>query len=236
MRRALLLALALCGGGRAIGFSLAPTVLEIDPDRRLTAETRLVNTDTAALTFTVEVLKWENVDGQDVYTPTRDVLVNPERFTLAPLGKQVIRVGLQKRVGSGELTYRVFIRQQPGTDAPAAGDPGVDGAAPSFKTLLNISLPIYAASASSAPKLVYTPVVQGDALHLTIHNAGTRHFTFRQLSIVSETGLSFGLPSKALLAGGSVTLLLPGFAGARQLKMTSYDAQGQALYDQLTLP
>lgn len=236
MRRALaLLALVAAGVARAVTFSLAPTVLEIDPDRRTTAETRLVNADTTALTFTVEVMRWENVNGQDVYTPTRDVLVNPARFTLAPLGKQVIRVGLQKRVGAGELTYRVFIRQQPGT-GPAAAAAGGDGAASSFGTLLNISLPIYAAPASAAPKLVYTPVVQGNDLRLNIQNAGNRHFTFRQLTVVSDTGQTFVLPSKALLTGAQATLLLPGFAGARLLKMTTHDAQGQALYDELRLP
>lgn len=239
------------GAAQAVAFSLAPTVLDIDPDRRMTAETRLVNVERVPLTFTAEVMKWENIDGQDVYTPTRDVLVNPTRFTLAPFGKQVIRVGLQKRVGARELTYRLFLRQQPGSQLPATQSPDVQASAaptstaqsgePSssaatLSTLLNISLPIYAAPASSAPELVYTPQVQGSDLQLTVRNTGTRHFTFRQFSIESDTGQTFKLTSQAVLAGSSATWLLPRFAGARLLKMTTYDAQGQALYDELRLP
>lgn len=246
MRRVLLLWPLLClaglgGAARAAGFSLAPTVLEIDPDRRMTVETRLTNIENAPLTFTVEVMRWENVNGQDVYTPTRDVLVNPARFTLAPLGKQVIRVGLQKRVGAAELTYRVFLRQQP-SGAGAAPQPAApsstpaDGSAANIQTLLNISLPVYAAPASAAPKLVYTPAVKGTDLELGIQNAGNRHFTFRQLSIVSDTGQTFTLASKAVLPGSAVTLRLPGFAGAKLLRMTTYDPQGKELYDELRLP
>lgn len=234
MRRWLMLAAASCCAARAVAFSLAPTVLEIDPARRLTAETRLVNVEDTALVFTVEVMKWENVNGQDQYTPTRDVLVNPARFTLDPLGKQVIRVGVQKRAGSSELTYRVFIRQVPPTAADAATTG--DAASAAIRNLLNISVPVYVAPAGAAPKLTYASAVQGQNLQLTVQNTGTRHYTYRNLQIVSDTGKTFTLASKAVLAGATFTMLLPGFAGAKVLKLTSYDAAGKPLYDQVAVP
>ena len=234
----LLCSTALGSVAEAFNFSLSPTVLEIDPARRTTAETRLVNVENVPLTFSAEVMKWENLNGQDVYTPTRDVLVNPTRFTLTPLGKQVIRVGLLKKVEGQELTYRLFLRQQPdaapGSDAASGADG--DGAAASMKTLLNISLPIYGAPASAAPKLQYTATPQGQDMQLNVQDVGNRHFTYRQLSIVSDTGKTFTLVSKAVLAGSSLELTLPGFADAKMLKFTSYDAQGQPINEQLTLP
>ena len=46
-----------------------------------------------------EVMLWEQVDGEDRLTPTRDLLVSPAVFTLPPNGSQLVRVALRSAAG-----------------------------------------------------------------------------------------------------------------------------------------
>ncbi len=105
------LALSLSFSPLALAQSLivSPTAYNINPANSNTAQVRFENRSDDSVQFRVEVMQWTQVNGQNIYSPTRDVVANPTNFTLAPQQAQVVRVGVLKRVGSDELTYRVFL-------------------------------------------------------------------------------------------------------------------------------
>lgn len=224
---AALLALALPGAG-AQRFSVLPVVLDVNPERSLTTQTTFTNLDRLPMSFTVEVFEWTSRGGQDVLTPTSDVLVNPASFTLAPDGKQVIRVGVRRKPGDRELTYRVFIRQTPPETAAGSGT--------NVTVLLNLSLPVYIASPSAAPKVGYGVRRSGDDLALLVTNDGTRHLTYRDL-VVRAGERVVRVESKAVLAGGTFELPLPGWGDlAGELSVTYRDASDKEVAARVPVP
>ena len=213
-------------------FSVLPVVLDVNPERSLTTQTTFTNLDRVPMSFTVEVFEWTSQDGQDVLTPTPDVLVNPASFTLAPEGKQVIRLGVRRKPGERELTYRVFIRQ-----APPAGDAAAPQASGTNVTvLLNLSLPVYIAAPSAAPQVSYAVRRDGNDLALSVTNAGTRHLTYRDL-VVRAGERAVRVDSKAVLAGGSFLLPLTGWGDwTGELTVTYRTASDEEVVTRVPVP
>lgn len=81
------------------------------------------------------IVRWMQRDGQDVYEPTRDILVNPPIFTLAPNAVQIARFGLKIAPGEKEQTYRLFLQEIPKEPQTKQN----------VTTILRISIPIFVA-------------------------------------------------------------------------------------------
>ena len=63
-----------------------------------------------ALSLQVQVFAWIRLDGKDVYTPTRDLLVSPPIVTIAPKSEQIIRAALRRPAdATQELAYRIYL-------------------------------------------------------------------------------------------------------------------------------
>lgn len=101
---------------------ISPTSVELDATRKV--ETISVsNPGTSALAFEVTVKRWRlDADGQwllDDISGATNLVVHPLSFRVAPGKVQLIRVGTSGPEPGPEQAYRVFIREQPPTDAPA---------------------------------------------------------------------------------------------------------------------
>ena len=67
----------------------------------------------------LEVLNWSKEDGEDVFTPTRELIVNPPIFTIPAGSSQLLRVGLRSTPDAQrELTYRIFVQELPPPPSP----------------------------------------------------------------------------------------------------------------------
>lgn len=87
----------------------------------------------------VDAVSWTQADGRDRYEPTRDLLVNPPLFTVAPGQSQILRVGLRRPAPADrEVAYRLFLREVPPA-APASSA----GAGNGVRVLLELRLPVY---------------------------------------------------------------------------------------------
>jgi fimbrial chaperone protein len=197
--------LGLCGWAGAQSFSLTPTAFNINPERTNTAQVRLQNQTLQPLQFRVEVMKWSMDGGQAAYVPTRDVVVNPPTFQLGPQGAQVIRVGVLKKAGADEMTYRVFVRQVSDT---ATAQVDQQDAQINLSRLINISLPVYVTPPNSAAKVSFRMNIGGQTPALEVTNSGNRHLTLRQLRLVSGDQ-TFPLGSNAVLGRSTLALALP---------------------------
>ena len=189
------------------GVTIAPVVITIDPNRTLSGQTSFQNGTNKTIDFDVVVQAWTQKDGESVLADTRDVLVNPNSFQLVPGSTQVIRIGLRKKPGGSELTYRLLISQK-NQGSTVSNEQGI-----SLQVLPTFSLPVYISTENFKPSVAYGLTRDGNDLVLTATNTGNKHQTFNNLTISSGT-LIFNVPSRAVLAGAAFAIRLPGFAGA----------------------
>lgn len=198
---------------------VAPVRIVLTPGRAVAAMT-IGNADDAEVAVQAEVFAWSQVDGKDVYEPTRDVLVNPTIFRLAAQAQQIVRVGLRVPAGERERSYRIFLQQLPRDRAVPA-----DGAAGGqVQTLLRIGVPIFV-----PPKVVRREVQwrveRGDATpvppstltrnsqlpspyRLNFRNGGDEHIQLIQVVLRHGNGDEFARKSLShyVLAGQATAL------------------------------
>ena len=93
------------------------------------------NDGTEPASLQMEMLSWSQAEGQDVLTPTRELLANPPIFTVPAGGSQLVRVGLRRAPdGQRELTYRIVLQE-----LPPPPNPDFMGT----RMLMRISLPVF---------------------------------------------------------------------------------------------
>lgn len=198
--------LASAGSVQAARFVLSPVLLSLDPAQALTTSTTVTNTDSVPAEFTAEVLAWTQQGGQDVLVPTRDALVSPTRFTVAPGRSQVVRVALRRAPADASATYRLVLRQnvQP---APAAG--GAVTITPRYV----FSLPVFAERAAARPNIAVSAVRQDGGTALVFRNTGDGYGVFRKLQ-VRAGGRTVEAGNQYVLSGAVMTLKLPAELGS----------------------
>ena len=146
----------------------------------------------------VELAAWSQANGQDVYTPTRELLATPPIFTLPAGASQIIRVGL-RRVPDGqrELTYRMFLQEVP---PPAKPD------AMGLQVALRISVPVFVIPPYPVKPVLHWQAVRldGHTLKVGVTNTGNGHDHLSAYKIY-RTG-----SAKPILAQQLFAYLLPG--------------------------
>ena len=127
------------------------------------------NDGTEPASLQMEMLSWSQAEGQDVLTPTRELLANPPIFTVPAGGSQLVRVGLRRAPdGQRELTYRIVLQE-----LPPPPNPDFNGT----RMLMRISLPVFVLPKIDAePVLMWqaTRTSQG-ALKISLTNNGNAH-------------------------------------------------------------
>lgn len=236
MKRSVLAVLALCllPVAAAQAMLVTPTAYNINPLSSNTSQVRFENQSAVPMKFRVEVMRWSTENGGYVYTPTRDVVANPPEFTVQPGSAQVIRVGLLKKVGNDELTYRVFIRQVALADAEPLALSNTD-AKLTVNNLSTITLPVYVSPPGSAPKLSASVVLAASGrLELLLTNTGNRHLTLRQVQVQGAQTVDVG--STAVLGNSVLRVPLPGLdAAASTVQFVYRNAQGEETRESLTV-
>lgn len=128
------------------------------------------NDGTEAAVMQVELAEWaQQVQGQDVYTPTRDLLATPPIFNLPAGGMQIIRIGLRRAPDpQRESAYRMFLQE-----VPPPPKPGAVG----LQVALRISIPIFIApSQTIKPALRWKAARIADhTLKIEVSNGGNVH-------------------------------------------------------------
>ena len=187
--------ISFASAAKAQSLAIEPVIVQLAPGQQ--AETlTLLNQSPVESAFQVRAFSWRIVDGEDVLTPTEDVLVSPPLGTIAPEQRQLIRVVLRQPAREQEETYRIWIDQIPNATEPAG-----------VRIAIRLSIPIFAAPATrTAPDLRWQITRKGASLILSVTNNGTRHQTARNLTIVGADGTALKLEgnnSPYILAGAT---------------------------------
>eukprot|EP01041_Mallomonas_annulata_P028967 gene28967-50872_t len=141
----------------------------------------LRNQDKVAIVIQADARHWRQQDGEDLLTPTRELLVTPPIVTIAPGAEQVLRVALRRPLDPRqEMNYRIFLQEI--APPPQPGFRGVQVA-------LRISLPVFAKAGEgvqSKPIWSARYLAQEHALRLVLENAGAAHLQLQDFALTQK--------------------------------------------------
>ena len=194
-----ILLMTLPGSVMAGTFTISPLRVDLDDTTR-TAALTVRNDEAAPVVVQADALAWSQESGQDDLAPSRDVLVSPVVFTLAPGGSQLVRVALRRQADAGrERAYRLTLQEVP--QAAGANFTGLQVA-------LRLSVPVFVAPAApTAPQLVWSASrAASGAVTVTVHNEGGAHARLQGFAVKTGEGREAVVEQPALayvLAGAT---------------------------------
>jgi fimbrial chaperone protein len=161
----------------AAEWNVDPVRVELSPQQQ-TAAIIVRNESDQPSSIQIQAVAWSQVDGQDVYTPTRELLVSPPIATIPPKSDQVIRVALRRPADpSKELAYRINLQELPtGQTAETTG----------VQVALRIGLPVFVQSekGDAAPKMTWSVARVSDSqLRVQVRNQGNAHVQISDFSL-----------------------------------------------------
>lgn len=179
-----LISLAAALPAAAGSFSVAPTRIEFPAGKRTTSVV-LRNTDSKPLTLQVSLVQWTQSVEQDAYEPTRDLLITPPLFTIAPHSEQVVRIGLRRAPEeSRELPYRIFFEEVP--------TPGAPYSANTLSVNLRVGVPVFVHAAKQDEGMYLDwqaqPAGNGEVI-VSAENRGGTHVQVTGFKLLSDAGV-----------------------------------------------
>jgi len=202
-------------------FSISPIRLDLSAAARSAALT--VRNDEREALVQAEVMLWEQVDGKDRLTPTRDLIVSPAVFTLPPKGSQLVRVALRSPPAgtTRELSYRLILQE-----VPQAANPDFSG----LQIALRLSVPVFVANESATgPAIAWSAAASGNDLVLTAQNSGDTHARIHAFTVAPTVG------AEAPLVQPVGTYILPGQSNSWRLGQNQGDRTSGASWRRLRL-
>ena len=161
----------------AAEWNVDPVRVELSPQQQ-TAAIIVRNESDQPSSIQIQAVAWSQVDGKDVYTPTRELLVSPPIATIPPKTDQVIRVALRRPADPGrELAYRINLQELPTQMATE-----VTG----VQVALRIGLPVFVQSlkGDAAPKMAWSVARAPDnQLKVRVQNQGNAHVQISDFSL-----------------------------------------------------
>ena len=128
--------LATATASSAGGFSVAPLRVELGKSR--SASVTVTNGDEAK-TFEVRVVRWQQKNREDSYSPSDDLLAAPATFKAEKGATQVVRIALNRKLDGNEHAYRIFVEEVPVSREIAPN---------SLKTVVSMAVPAFVAPQS----------------------------------------------------------------------------------------
>jgi fimbrial chaperone protein len=158
-------------------FMVDPTRIELAP-HQLSATLVIRNDDKEPVVIQVEPRAWSQKDGEDVYAPTRELLVTPPIITIPAGAEQILRIALRRPLDPQmEIPYRIYLLEVP--PPPQAGFRGLQVA-------LRISIPVFARPGDAAAPRAEWKVAYGareHALRVVLANAGNAHLQVQEFML-----------------------------------------------------
>lgn len=192
------------------GIQVAPVMVVLRGDDNI-ASLRVRNGRTRPVSFEVDVYAWSQANGEDVLTPTDEVLVAPGVFEVAAESEQVIRLGVVAQRSDVERSYRIIMRELPTQQA--------GGNVLGFT--LEMSLPVFVTPEGVRADVQSRVAMSDEGRVLLLNNAGGAYV---QLSSVEDVdGGALDAP-RYLLSGASAEIMLP--RTARTVRVRAADSNG----------
>jgi fimbrial chaperone protein len=179
--------------------SVYPLRVEFGPGKAGEALT-IRNVGTTPLIVQPTVMKWSQENGIDKFEATKEVLVAPALVEIPPGETQIVRLALRRTADpSGQLTYRVFLREVPGAEKKTGTQ---------ITILLNVSLPVFVSAAQpNAKPLAFSAAALDNLEGVAVTNPGSSHIQFKSLSVKDSRGGQNEFETMFYLLGGQTRTL-----------------------------
>ena len=225
-----LMLLAVTKLATAGAFSLSPVGLSIpksDSSGSVVAE----NTSGAPLVIQVRAQAWRQAGGRDIRDDTRDLIVNPPIFRLAPGEQQLVRIA--SRAGPPpdvERAYRVTFTEIVPKDAPQPES--------GFRLALAMDIPVYVEPVAPAtPTISWQAERTNEGARLVVENRGNVHYRIVE-AVVAVAGKVIAKPGAILVLPKSTKVYeLPAVApGTAAIHLTAEDGASHPVSFEIPLP
>jgi fimbrial chaperone protein len=179
-------------------FSISPLRIELDRKQNIGVLT-IHNDEDAPLLIQAQIVAWSQQNNEEIYLPSKDLLVTPPVIQLASKSDQIVRVALRHvELKDSELHYRLILNE-----VPPEKRENFNG----LSVALRMSIPIFIKPGSVSPDMKWTTTWSGDgSMIVEAYNAGTAHLQ------VTDFELQFGdaeklrvNPSRYVLPGSRIT-------------------------------
>jgi fimbrial chaperone protein len=210
----------------ASSFSIAPIRVELGPNH-LRGVLTLHNDGDSPVTIQVSAVLWSQLEGEERYDATHDVITTPPVFVVAPKSDQIVRVALRRDAdATRELAYRLLFQE-----VPQSTDKTFNG----LQVALRISVPVFVAptSANAAAALEWRARIKGPGeLVIQATNNGTAHLqvTDFDLQLPSEQHPVHVSGSRYVLPDSSVSwkvTLPPGVDTSGPVRIHGFSDHGE---------
>lgn len=157
-------------------FQVNPIQIVLQPGKTISSLT-IRNVDRQPVSVRVLTYRWTQVAGDDVYTPSDDLIASPPIFTIAANAKQLVRVGLRRRTPGA--AYRVILEEIP--------RPSKDNV---IQVALRLNLPMYVLTAAGAKPAVRWSASRDAAGEIAIEgrNDGAAHSQVTAIAVADPAG------------------------------------------------
>lgn len=219
-----LISLLLYTTASAADIAILPVGLSLKSSNAKGAIT-ISNRGKESIVLQAETVSWTQADGQDIYAPTQDLLVNPPLFTIQPGRSQVLRVGLrQPQMNKQEVAYRINLHEVPAAKPAAINPAEENNKQGNIVVLLQVRLPVYVTPASPIQQHQWQAQRNANGtIAVTVNNTGNIHTLISELNLrAADAGA--GTPPLATAKAGNV--IFPGQNHHWELKPQS-KLQGQ---------
>jgi fimbrial chaperone protein len=190
--------LALAGPAGAASLQVAPTSLTLQA-RQSADGLWLSNSGDAPVQVQLRIFRWAQVEGEERFEPTQDLVVSPPMQTLPPGERQLVRLVRTKPTPPTlEMSYRVIVDELPAPNKKQQG----------LQFVLRYSIPIFITPdtpTSLAPAL-RARLVAGEDGHaaMEIENSGSQHAQIADLAYIDASN------KQEIIIPGLVGYVLPG--------------------------
>ena len=181
---------AMATAAHAASLQISPVMINLRAAQTATGIS-LQNDGDTPIYGQVRVFLWDQKGGDDVLTPTDELIASPPVMQIAPKSTQTIRLVRRSAAAAGpERQYRVLIDEVP-TSAEAREGVSIK---------LQYSVPVFVAATAPdvAPQLAWQFFRRDGAWFLRVTNSGTLHAQIGATTLATSDGKQYEL-SKGLL-------------------------------------
>lgn len=195
--------------GQSGGIQVAPVMVAMSSERTI-ASLRVRNGRARPTAFEVDVYEWRQRNGEDVLTPSRDLIIAPGVFEMEASGEQIVRLGVIAPDAQNERAFRIILRELPSER---------QGSGLGFS--LEMSLPVFVTPVGAQPLMETQLEARSWGQALVLRNVGRAH---TQITGLDDMDLGALPAPRYLLAGASVEIPLA--PEARTVRLRAAEAAG----------
>jgi fimbrial chaperone protein len=170
----------------AASLKVAPLTVNLTPPAQA-APITLQNTSDTKISVQIRVLEWTQVNGENHYAETHDVVASPPASEIPPGASYTVRVArVAKSPIKGEKSYRLWVDELPPTAPPGPEESQVG-------LRIRYDLPVFFHEANAAPKLTWRAFRSGRDVIVEATNSGAGHARVENLKVsAGQADIVFG--------------------------------------------